>query len=162
MNTDCVMEPERAAEGRRSPRPGGNAERPGEREVSWKCASLWRFLNYGETKLATGGGLIRRFRGLSRRSVQRRNDADGRNEFCFDARPQKPRFGIHRSNLWVRWLTICVRRLKICVPKFIPAIRRPNIGTQRFNIGVHDLNIGIQRFNPCIRRFNIWIHRLNI
>jgi hypothetical protein len=35
---------EKAAEGRRSPRPGGNAERPGVREASWSAPALWCFL----------------------------------------------------------------------------------------------------------------------
>ena len=34
---------EKAAEGRRSPRPGGNSERPGEREAFWSAPALWRF-----------------------------------------------------------------------------------------------------------------------
>ena len=33
----------KAAEGRRSPRPGGNSERPGTREASWSAPALWRF-----------------------------------------------------------------------------------------------------------------------
>jgi hypothetical protein len=33
----------KAAEGRRSPRPGGNSERFGEREASWSAPVLWRF-----------------------------------------------------------------------------------------------------------------------
>jgi len=36
-------EREKAAEGRRSPKPNGNAERPGEREASWSAPALWRF-----------------------------------------------------------------------------------------------------------------------
>ena len=38
MNTDL-----KAAEGHRSPKPGGSPERPGEREASWSAPVLWRF-----------------------------------------------------------------------------------------------------------------------
>ena len=33
----------KAAEGCRSPKPGGNSERRGEREASWSAPALWRF-----------------------------------------------------------------------------------------------------------------------
>jgi hypothetical protein len=33
----------KAAEGCRSPKPGGCSERPGEREASWSAPALWRF-----------------------------------------------------------------------------------------------------------------------
>jgi hypothetical protein len=33
----------KAVEGHRSPKPGGNEERPGEREASWSAPALWRF-----------------------------------------------------------------------------------------------------------------------
>ena len=33
----------KAAEGRRSPKPGGCSERPDVREASWSAPALWRF-----------------------------------------------------------------------------------------------------------------------
>jgi len=33
----------KAVEGHRSPKPGGNEERPAEREASWSAPALWRF-----------------------------------------------------------------------------------------------------------------------
>jgi len=49
----------KAAEGCRSPKPGGNSERRGEREASWGAPALWRFgrrREGGRVALAKGHG----------------------------------------------------------------------------------------------------------
>ena len=45
----------KAAEGCRSPKPGGNSERAGEREASWSAPALWRF---GTAQPSWRGGVL--------------------------------------------------------------------------------------------------------
>jgi hypothetical protein len=43
---------------RRSPRPGGNANRPREREASWSPPALWRFWEGVMVKKASNGARV--------------------------------------------------------------------------------------------------------
>jgi hypothetical protein len=50
----------KAAEGCRSPKPGGNSERAGQREASWSAPALWRFGTGGQPSRRSGVSAERR------------------------------------------------------------------------------------------------------